>query len=86
MTGKEKKLVQRGKHRRGDRGSSEEGNSAVKKQNMAACKASPDNNEAEDVFESSEEKETSLNELKALLEGVQRLSLIRGCFLFKREV
>ena len=43
---REKKLVQRGKHKRGDRGSSEEGNSAAKKQKMAACEVSPDNNEA----------------------------------------
>ena len=60
MTGKEKKLVQHGKHKRGDRGSSEEGSRAAKKQNMAACEASPDNNEAEDVFEPSEEEETTL--------------------------
>ena len=58
MTGKEKKLVQRGKHKRGDRGSSEEGNSTAKKQNMAACEASPDDNETEDVFDPSEEGET----------------------------
>ena len=75
MTGKEKKFVKRGKHKRGDRGSSEEGNSAPKKQNMAACEASPDDNETEDVFEPSEEEETSLNELKALLEGVQETLL-----------
>ena len=75
MTGKEKKLVQRGKHKRGDRGSSEEGNSAAKKQNMAACEASPGDNETEDVFDPSEEGETSLNDLKALLEGVQQTLL-----------
>jgi len=39
MTGREKKLVQRGKHKRRDRGSSKEGNSAAKKQNMAAREA-----------------------------------------------
>ena len=75
MTGKEKKLVQRGKHERGNRGSSEEGNSPAKKQNMAACEASPDDNVTEDVFDPSEEGETSLNELKALLEGVQQTLL-----------
>lgn len=75
MTGKEKKLVQRGKHKRGERGSSEEGNSAAKKQNMAACEANPNNDEVEDVFEQSEEEETSFNELKALLEGVQQTLL-----------
>ena len=75
MTGKEKKLVQRDKYKRDDRGSSEEGNSAAKKHNMAACEASPDDNETEGVFEPSEEKEISLNELKALLEGVQHTLL-----------
>ena len=75
MTGKEKKLVQRGKHKRGDRGSSEEGNSAAEKQNMAVCEASPDDSETEDVFEPIEEEETRLNELKALLEGVQQTLL-----------
>ena len=64
MTGKEKKFAQRGKHKGGERGSSKEGNSAAKKQNMGACEASSDNNEAEDVFETSKEEETSLNELK----------------------
>ena len=38
---------------------------------MATYEASADNNEAEDVFEPREEEETSLNELRALLEGVQ---------------
>ena len=42
---------------------------------MAACEATPDNNEVEDVFEQSEEEETSLNELKALLEVVQQTRL-----------
>ena len=74
MTSKEKKLVQRSKHKRGDRGSSKEGNSAAKKQNMAACETSPDNG-AEDVFEPSEEEETSLHEIKTLLEGVQQTLL-----------
>jgi len=74
ITGKEKTFVQRGKHKRGDRGSREEGNSTAKKQNMAACEASPDN-ETEDVFEPSEEEEISLNELKALLQGVQQTLL-----------
>ena len=73
MTGKEKKLVQRGKHKRGDRGSSEDGNSAAKKQNMAACETSPD--DAEDIFEPREEEETSLHEIKTLLEGVQQTLL-----------
>ena len=76
MTGKEKKFVPHGKHKRGERGSSEEENSAAKKQNMAACEACSDNNnEAEDVFEPSQEEETSLNELKALLENVQHTLL-----------
>ena len=58
------------------RGSSEEENSAAKKQNMAACEACSDNNnEAEDVFEPSQREETSLNELKALLENVQHTLL-----------
>ena len=78
MTGKEKKLLQRGKHKRGDRGSSEEENCAAKKQNMVACEASPDNNEAEDVFEPSKEEETSLHEIKTLLEGVQQ-TLLEMC-------
>ena len=57
-------------------GSSQEGNSAVKKQNMAARGASPDNNDAENVFEPSEEEETvSLHKIKALLEGVQQTIL-----------
>jgi len=38
----------------------------------------PDNNEAKDVFEPSEEEETSLNEIKALLEGVQQ-TLVEMC-------
>ena len=38
---------------------------------MAACEASADNDEAEDVFEPREEEETSLNELRTLLEGGQ---------------
>ena len=65
-------------NKRGERGSSKDGNSAAKEQNMAACEASPDNSKAENVFEPSEEKETSLNELKALLEGVQQ-KLLEMC-------
>ena len=42
---------------------------------MAACEVTPDNNKAADVIEQSEEDETSLNELKTLLEGVQQTLL-----------
>lgn len=43
---------------------------------MAARGASPDNNDAENVFEPSEEEETvSLHKIKALLEGVQQTIL-----------
>ena len=49
---------------------------ALPRNSMAACEACSDNNnEAEDVFEPSQEKETSLNELKALLENVQHMLL-----------
>ena len=41
---------------------------------MVACEASPDN-EAEDVFVPSAEEETSLHEIKTLLEGVQQTLL-----------
>lgn len=75
MTGKENKLVQRGKHKRGYRSSNEVGNSTAKKQNMAACQTSQENNELKVVFEPSEEEETSLNEIKALLEEVQQTLL-----------
>ena len=78
MTGKEKKFVPHGKHKRGKRGSSEEENCTAKRQNMAACEAYSDNNEAEDVFEPSQEEQTSLNELKALLENIQH-TLLEMC-------
>ena len=44
---------------------------------MAACEACSDNNnnKAEDVFKPSQEEETSLNELKPLLENVQHMLL-----------
>ena len=63
------------KHKRSDRGSTEEENSIAKKQNMAASEVTLEDN-TEDVFESSEENETSLKEIKGLLEGVQKTLLI----------
>ena len=63
------------KHKRGDRGSTEEENSIAKKQNMAASEVTLEDN-TEDAFESSEENETSLKEIKGLLEGVQKTLLI----------
>ena len=42
---------------------------------MAACEASPDNNDTEGVFEASEEEKTSVNEIKGLLVGVQQTLL-----------
>lgn len=64
------------KHKRGERRSNEERNSTAKKLNMAACEAHLyDNNEAENAFKSSEEKETSLGEIKVLLQGVQQTLL-----------
>ena len=64
------------KHKRGDRGSTEEENSTAKKQNMAECEANlDDNNEGEDAFKPSEEKETSLKDIKGMLVGVQQTLL-----------
>ena len=60
------------KHKRGDRGSTED-ISIAKKQNMAAREANlDDSSKDESATVSTEEKETSLEEIKGLLEGVQR--------------
>ena len=61
------------KHKRGDRGSTEDEISIAKKQNMAAREANlDDSSKDESATVSTEEKETSLEEIKGLLEGVQR--------------
>ena len=61
------------KHKRGDRGSTEDEISNAKKQNMAAREANlDDSSKDESATVSTEEKETSLEEIKGLLEGVQR--------------
>ena len=61
------------KHKRGDRGSTEDEISIAKKQNMAAREANlDDGSKDESATVSTEEKETSLEEIKGLLEGVQR--------------
>ena len=61
------------KHKTGDRGSTEDEISISKKQNMAACEANlDDNSKDERSTASTEEKETSLDEIEDLLEGVQR--------------
>ena len=61
------------KHKRGDRDSTEDEISIAKKQNMAAREANlDDSSKEESATVSTEEKETSLEEIKGLLEGVQR--------------
>ena len=61
------------KHKRGDRGSTEDEISIAKKQNMAAREANlDDSSKDESATVSTKEKETSLEEIKGLLEGVQR--------------
>ena len=70
-------MTKKGKKRkRVDRGSTEEQNGIAKKQNMAASEATLEDKNNEDAFESSEENETSLKEIKGLLEGVQKTLLI----------
>ena len=64
------------KHKRGGRGSTEDEISIAKKQNMVAREANlDDSSKDESSTASTKEKETSLEEIKGLLEGVQRTLL-----------
>ena len=71
-------MINKGKkHKRGDRGSIEEENSVAKKQNMAACEANLDESSTDEgaIESEEEEEETSIEEIKSLLVGVQQTLL-----------